>query len=738
MKPRAFVALFCLLPGLLAARSAEAQISRAGETFLAFPAAARGSAIAYDSVNNVFFVVSAHGGVNGRFVSADGLPLGDIIPLQGVDGFGQFPHVAYSPDLGAFLVTWYNGFVRARLISYTAGFLSGDVAISPGAINYEVMGAPVAYSTGSKEFLVVWSAVGYTTIQGVRIGTSGIPISAAFTINDPTVKYRNQPSLAYNPARDEFLVAYVSGYPGPYTVVQRVKAGSGEILTAPTPLGQGTDIFTTGVSYNIVTGEYLVAWYNGIVNGRVVSADGAALGNVVPLSTRYGTYDSLSVSHNTISGTALLAGHDTGGTTEVGGVEINGGGVPISAATQFTAAGGTGNFHPRLAPSTTRREWMLSAANSFTKTIAQRMQTASTSTSGVGGGGGGTPPPPSCSYSASASAVTLGSIAGSGTVTLTTGAGCPWTAVSTESWLALGDNAGSGPTTITIGYAANPLRQARGASILIGGRKISFVQAGAPEYLADFDSDGRGDIVWQNRMDGRLSVWRMNETDLVSSAPLGPGAVPDTAWKIVGTPDLNRDGQADLLWQHDGGLLAVWFMRGESLISGQAIIETPVDPKWRIVATGDLDRDTYTDFLWQHEDGTVAVWYMEGVRGRSGAAITKLADSDWRVVAAADFNGDSKLDLVWKHRTDGRVALWYMNDRAVLSGAFVNYVVGDDNWEIVGIGDFDSNTRPDLLWRHRTSGALAAWLLDGATLVRGLSLSPASLADTNWMIVGPR
>ena len=105
------------LAALGIASSVFAQASALGASFPIYPATARGSAVAYDGRNNVYLVVSAYGAVNGRFVSADGVPLtacttGDASFLLGGASFGHFPRVAYSPDanggLGGFVVTWHE------------------------------------------------------------------------------------------------------------------------------------------------------------------------------------------------------------------------------------------------------------------------------------------------------------------------------------------------------------------------------------------------------------------------------------------------------------------------------------------------------------------------------------------------------------------------------------------------------------------------------------------------------
>jgi hypothetical protein len=144
---------------------------------------------------------------------------------------------------------------------------------------------------------------------------------------------------------------------------------------------------TTGVTYNPTTGQYLAAWHQmpgDLIVGRTVSGDGTPLGNVTVLSARVGTYDSLAVDANQISGTVLLVGHDKL-SVEVGGVEITAGGTPLTAGQPLTAAGGGGNHVPKVASNPSRREWLVVAARNFAQTIGQRVITATA---------GGAPPIP--------------------------------------------------------------------------------------------------------------------------------------------------------------------------------------------------------------------------------------------------------------------------------------------------------------------------------------------------------
>jgi hypothetical protein len=106
-----------------------------------------------------------------------------------------------------------------------------------------------------------------------------------------------------------------------------------------------------------------------------------------------------------------------------------------------------------------------------------------------------------------------------------------------------------------------------------------------------------------------------------------------------------------------------------------------------------------------------------------------IGADEYRTLRSGDFNGDTKADILWRH-SSGDVAIWLMNGTSVVSSAVVGNVSLD--WTIAGVGDFNGDGKTDLLWRH-TSGLLAVWLMNGTTIVGTGMLGSVG---TDWTIAG--
>ena len=348
-----------------------------------------------------------------------------------------------------------------------------------------------------------------------------------------------------------------------------------------------------------------------------------------------------------------------------------------------------------------------------------------------------------CAYTVSPTHFDVGADQGSVVVGVNTQAKCPWTATTLSPFISVASGvSGAGSGTVSIVYALNATRFPRDGAVAVAGTLVTITQR-RRVGLADVNFDGRADLFWQNIADGGLATWYLDGWNVVGTELLGISRVADLNWRVVGSGDLNGDGRADLVWQHrTGGWVAVWFLSGKEIIGTEFLsIDRVADPNWQITGVADIDSDGKADLIWQHQtDGWIAAWLMNGsqVVSTQFLSINKVPDTDWQIAGAGDTNGDGYADLIWQHRTEGWLAVWFMRGTSVVGTEFLSFNrMPDMNWHIRGVGDVDADNRADLLWQNDATGELGLWLLDGSVVLNQRGLSINRVDDVNWRIVGP-
>jgi hypothetical protein len=260
-------------------------------------------------------------------------------------------------------------------------------------------------------------------------------------------------------------------------------------------------------------------------------------------------------------------------------------------------------------------------------------------------------------------------------------------------------------------------------------------------FLAgDFDENGSPDILVMNT-NRTLTLLLMDKTNLVSLVNLRDLAPVADGWDVVAQNDLDGDGMNDILFQHTDGRLAVWFLHHTTFLNAQGLKnDLPVQPGWRAIAMGDLDANGNADIIFQHNDNRLAVWLMNGLTIQSGKLLkdgTPIG-AGWRAVAARDLGlnlTSGKADILFQH-TDGRLAIWLMNGTSVVNSTVRSGPAASTGWKVVGFADFSGDASPDLLW-HNSSGGMAIWRLFGANFqgvngLNGVVLQPGAV------VLGPK
>src|SRR5262249_28758229 len=190
-----------------------------------------------------------------------------------------------------------------------------------------------------------------------------------------TNQYEDNPSVAYNPVADNYLVCWkgfaVAGNFG-FVDCRFVAGGTNTLGAGPIRVRASVGTWITDTTYNPATNQFLVSWRDssaGIasISGRLVNADGSLPGGTFPISTLWQAYDGLGVAYNTLTHTFFMVSH-CGNCTEDGGVELGENGQPIDNGFKVTLTASTGNFYPQIAAGTDDPRWLVSTSTSFTQT----------------------------------------------------------------------------------------------------------------------------------------------------------------------------------------------------------------------------------------------------------------------------------------------------------------------------------------------------------------------------------
>ena len=114
-------------------------------------------------------------------------------------------------------------------------------------------------------------------------------------------------------------------------------------------------------------------------------------------------------------------------------------------------------------------------------------------------------------------------------------------------------------------------------------------------------------------------------------------------------------------------------------------------------------------------------------------------DATWSVVGTGDFDGDTRADILWR-KSNGTLVEWNMNGSTVASSGLVTSsgvaVKLDATWSVAGIGDFNDDDNRDVLWRN-ADGTLTEWNMNGSTVTSsGLVAAGAAKPDASWSVAG--
>jgi VCBS repeat protein len=281
------------------------------------------------------------------------------------------------------------------------------------------------------------------------------------------------------------------------------------------------------------------------------------------------------------------------------------------------------------------------------------------------------------------------------------------------------------------------LARALCASLLALATSTSLLAQGP--VPADFNGDGKSDLVWRNTQTGDNLVWFMDGATQIGTGALP--AVPDLNWRLAAVVDLNGDGKPDLLWRNYAtGDNVVWYLDGVNQIGSDAL--PPIaDLHWALSGAGDFNGDGKPDLVWRNvQTGDNTIWLMNGASLQSSVSLDNVKDMKWVIAAVTDLNGDGKPDLLWRNFWTGQNGAWLMDGTSIIDNTDKVPKMDDPNWRITGNPYVRSDGKAGIVWRNYATGENVVWFLDwsdNSNPKMGDSSSLPIVTDTNWQIVAP-
>ncbi len=249
-------------------------------------------------------------------------------------------------------------------------------------------------------------------------------------------------------------------------------------------------------------------------------------------------------------------------------------------------------------------------------------------------------------------------------------------------------------------------------------KSVAVGQAPGSLALADFDADGKLDLVAANSKDDTISVFRgTGDGSFQSTATLTTGAEP----RSVTTGDLDGDGDMDIAVANlTGNTLSVFMNPGDGAFTTALELATGAGPSH--VVARDLNQDSRADLLVPNADDNNLSVFLADAQGGFAPRTDFPAGTNPVRLTLVDLDADGALDAVTATRVVPPTVAVMLGDGAGAFGTVAKYKASDRPGLVFPIaplaitsGDVNGDGHSDVVVGNRGLDVLdgEVWLLAG-------------------------
>ncbi|GAQ63721.1 FG-GAP repeat protein [Streptomyces scabiei] len=225
----------------------------------------------------------------------------------------------------------------------------------------------------------------------------------------------------------------------------------------------------------------------------------------------------------------------------------------------------------------------------------------------------------------------------------------------------------------------------------------------------DFTGDGRDDLASVGA-DGVLRVYGNEGVGKYDTVELGGGWSP---MNKVAAADFNADGKGDLVAVNkDSGALFLYLGKGDGHFNAAVQIGQGWQNMSSVVA-GDFTGDGKADIVAVDADSNLQLYSGTG----TDVNHTKQIGQGWSGMtnlAAGDVNGDGRADIVAMNKTTGDIHLYKGDSSGVTSAGVIGTNFNAMNR--LTVADINDDGKADVVTTHATSGDLYLYTSSGTDL----------------------